>query len=69
MYFCPKRFVIHQTDALHNCKGKDLRILTDTLGTRASRVIISILYKDEFVISGHINTGCLTERHKKKKIA
>jgi hypothetical protein len=62
-YFCLKRSVIHKTDALHNCKGKDLQILIAELGIKASKVIISILYRAEFVISGHINTGCLTERH------
>jgi hypothetical protein len=61
-----KRSVIHQTDALHNCKGKALQILTAELGTKASKVMISILYRAKFVISGHINTGCLTERHRKK---
>jgi len=69
MYFRLKRSVIHQTDALHNCKGKALQILTAELGTKASNVIVSILYRAKFVISGHINTGCLSERHRKKKLA
>jgi hypothetical protein len=49
-----------------NCKGKALQILTAELGTKASNVIVSILYRAEFVISGHINTGCISETHRKK---
>jgi hypothetical protein len=43
MYFHSKRSVIHHNDDLHNCKGKDLQILTAELGTKATTVITSIL--------------------------
>ena len=42
MYFCLKRSAVNQTNALYYRKGKALQILIAKLGTKASKVIISI---------------------------